>query len=91
MNGLKLVMAIVETLFAIPVLGMMIIVGMIWIPLGLALVGHIVCLVFSVKNSTKKRAPIMGIIAATVGLIPFVGWVLHILTAIFYYMEAFNE
>jgi len=91
MNGLKLGLAILETIFAIPVLGMVFIVGLVWIPLAIALVGHIIALVFSVKYQTKKTAPIMGIIAATVGLIPIVGWILHILTAIFYYMEAFSE
>jgi len=91
MKRLKLAMAIVETLFAIPVLGMMIIVGMIWIPLALALVGHIINLVFSVKGKEKTTGSILGIIASTVGLIPVVGWILHVLTAIFLFIEAFEE
>lgn len=91
MNSLKLAMAIVETLFAIPVLGAMIIMGLFYIPLLIALAGHIITLVITSKAGGKKRGPIMGIIASTVGIIPIVGMILHILTAVFCYIEAFNE
>ena len=91
MKGNKLAFAIVETVFAVPLLGMAIIVGCLWIPLGLALVGHIINLVFSCKEGNKKAGSILGILASTVGLIPFVGWVLHILAAIMLYVEAFKE
>jgi hypothetical protein len=91
MKGNKLAFAIVETVFAIPILGAMIIMGLLWIPLGLALIGHIINLVFSIKAGGAKLGSIMGILASTVGLIPVVGWILHILTAIFLYNEAFKE
>jgi len=88
-NGLKLASAIVETVFAIPVLGAMIILGFVWIPLICALALHIVTLVLT-KKDRKINGSVFGILAATIGLIPFVGWVLHVLAAIFLWIEAFK-
>ena len=89
MNSLKLTGAIIETIFAIPVLGASIIIGCLWIPMVLAFVFHIVTLILSKKQ--KNVGPIMGILANSVGFIPFVGWVLHILAAIFLWVEAVEE
>jgi len=88
---LQLGTAILETLFAIPVVGAMIIIGGLWIPLAVGLVAHILTLVFTIQMGGRKLGPIMGIIACTVGIIPFVGWVLHIFAAIFNWIGAFKE
>ena len=90
-RGLQLGAAILETIFAIPVLGGVIIVGMLWIPLIFALALHIISLIFTIKEQRTKTAPVMGIIASTVGLIPMIGWVLHILAAVFNYVGAFKK
>lgn len=81
--------AIMETIFAIPVLGAMLIMGLLWTPLALALVFHIVTLVLT-KNDRKMAGNILGIIASSIGWIPFVGFVLHILSAVFCWVEAFK-
>ena len=88
MNKLKLAGAIIETVFAIPLLGVLIITGLFWMPMILAFAYHIITLILS---KDKKTGPIMGILANSVGFIPFVGWVLHILAAIFLWIEAFKE
>jgi hypothetical protein len=90
-NAMQLVGAIIETVFAIPVLGAALIIGALWIPLGIALIVHIIALVFTIQAKSSKVGPILGIIASTVGLIPFVGWILHILAAIFNYSGAFKK
>ena len=89
--NIQLGTAIVETVFALPVIGAAIILGCLWIPLLLGLILHIVALVFTVQKGGRKLGPIMGIIACTVGVIPFVGFVLHILAAIFNFVGAFKR
>lgn len=90
-NNIKLGMAIYETILAIPLLGGLIIISFAWTPLAIALAGHIVALVFSVEYNKKKTGPIIGIVASVLGIIPFVGMILHILAAIFNYREAFTD
>ena len=87
-NGLQLGAAMLETLYAIPILGGTIIVSLFWIPLAIALVIHIASLVFTLKEKGNKTGPIMGIIASVLGFIPFVGWLLHVLAAVFNYIGA---
>jgi hypothetical protein len=89
-NGMKMGAAILETIFAIPVLGAMIIVGFIWIPLFVALAYHIITLVLTHKTR-KVTGNVLGIVASSIGWIPFVGWVLHILSAVFCWIETFKE
>lgn len=90
-NGLQLSAAILETLFAIPILGGTIILGLMWIPLALALVLHIVALVFTQKANSSKTGPIIGIVASVLGFIPFVGWLLHVSAAVFNWIGAFKK
>jgi hypothetical protein len=88
---LKWVAGGLEALWGIPVLGGTLIVSMLWIPLGVMLLFHIVGLVFAVREGKKITGHILGIIASAIGWIPFVGMVLHILTAIFLMMEAYKN
>ena len=80
---LILAMAIMEAFFAIPVMGGAFIMMLFWTPLIIALAGHIVALVFMVKSGGPRAQSILGICASTIGIIPFVGWILHILAAVF--------
>ena len=90
-NWLMLAMGIVECILGFPVLGGALIITFLWIPMILALVGHIAVLVFTL-NAKRKIAPsVMGIVANTVGLIPIVGMILHILAAIFNMVGAFRK
>jgi hypothetical protein len=66
-----------------PVLGGIFILSHGWLPLLGALIFHIVTLVYVVNERGNKAGPIMGIIANTLGIIPFVGWILHIVAATF--------
>ena len=88
---LQMVAAILETIFAVPILGGMIIIAGYWIPLLIGLAVHITALVLTINTSGRRLGPIMGIVACTVGIIPFVGWVLHVLAAIFNWIGAFKE
>jgi len=88
-QNLKLGMAIYETVMAIPIFGFLI--SLLIFPILLGLAGHIVTLVFSHKEKKKIFPSVMGIIASALGWIPFAGWVLHILAAIFNWVGAFKH
>lgn len=78
----------IEVLLGIPVLGASIIVGLCWVPLGAMLAFHIVNLVLSRKENLPITGSVLGIVGNALGWIPFVGMVMHILTAIFVMIEA---
>ena len=67
-----------EALLAIPVLGGAIILGLVWTPLVLMFILHLVTLILS----PKKAGSIVGLIASVLGWIPILGWALHLAAAI---------
>ncbi len=81
-HGLQLAAAIIETIFAIPILGGLIILFLSWLPLVAALVLHIITLVITLQEERNPAPSIVGIIASTLGVIPFLGWILHVAAAI---------
>lgn len=89
--GLTIAGLVMEGVMAIPVLGATVIVGLYWIPLAIAFAIHVSLLVLRNVISGDGRnfiaAPIMGIIASVLGIIPFVGWALHLAAAIVYIVD----
>ncbi len=79
-----------EALLGIPVLGASIIIGLVWTPLAIMLVFHIVNLVLSKNEDLPVAGSILGIVGNAIGWIPFVGMIIHILTAIFVMVEAYK-
>ena len=79
-----------EALLGIPVLGASIIIGLVWTPLAIMLVFHIVNLVLSKNEDLPVAGSILGIVGNAIGWIPFVGMIMHILTAIFLMGEAYK-
>lgn len=71
-----------ETFLAIPIIGGAFILGYGWIPLGISFILHLVTLVLSVKNQLGKAGSILGLITSGIGIIPVVGWLMHVATAI---------
>jgi hypothetical protein len=90
-NYLKLAAAILETIMAIPVLGGAIVIGMLYTPLFIALIVHIAALIFSKQENKSILGPIFGIITSLIAWIPFVGFVMHIIAAIFNWIGAFDR
>lgn len=80
----------IEALLGIPVLGASIILGLAWAPLFIMLAFHIVNLVLSKKENLPIAGSVLGIVGNAIGWIPFVGMIMHILTAIFVMMEAYK-
>lgn len=87
-NILKWVAGGVEGFLGIPILGGMVIVSLGWAPLFIMLALHIVGLVFAKREGTAQTGHILGIVTSVVGFIPFVGMIMHIVSAVFLLMEA---
>lgn len=85
---LKWVTGALEAILGIPVIGGTIIVSLLWIPLPVMFVLHIVTLVMTNKDGGNKNGSILGIVTSCVGWIPIVGMIMHILTAIFLMISA---
>lgn len=85
---LKWVSGGLEAFFAIPILGGTIILSMAWAPLWMMLALHIVTLIFSVKEMESRTGSILGIVTCVVGVIPFVGFVMHVVTSIVLLIDA---
>ncbi|MEQ6388333.1 hypothetical protein RZN22_03290 [Bacillaceae bacterium S4-13-58] len=78
----------IEAFFAIPFVGGIYIISSAWVALGVMLALHLVTLVLSIKNGAVSVGSIFGILASVLGVIPVVGWFLHILTAIILIVDA---
>ncbi|MED3549358.1 hypothetical protein [Cytobacillus praedii] len=85
---LKWLTGALEAILGIPVLGATIVVGLLWIPLAIMLVLHIITLVLTKKDGGASAGSILGIVTSCVAWIPFVGMIMHILSAIFLMIDA---
>lgn len=85
---LKWISGGLEALLGIPVLGGSIILGLAWTPLIVMAILHIITLIFSSKENENKHGSILGIVTSVVGWIPFVGMVLHIISAVILMVDA---
>ncbi|WP_101842055.1 hypothetical protein [Halobacillus sp. Marseille-P3879] len=85
---LKWVTGGLEALLGIPIVGGTIIISLLWIPLAVMLALHIVTLILTQKDKGPTRGSILGIIASSIGWIPGVGMVMHILAAVFLMIDA---
>ncbi|GGH88853.1 hypothetical protein JOD43_004376 [Pullulanibacillus pueri] len=79
---LRLITCILEAILAIPIFGGSVILLFSYVPLGIMLVLHIITLIFSTNTNETKAGSIIGIITSVLGWIPFVGWALHLVSAI---------
>lgn len=86
---LKWVSGGLEALLGIPVLGGTIVISLVWTPLAIMLILHIVTLVITKKEGSGAiTGSVLGIITSCIGWIPFVGMVLHIISAIILMVDA---
>ncbi|MCP3027203.1 hypothetical protein [Halobacillus sp. A5] len=77
-----------EAILGIPIIGGTIIISLLWIPLAVMLALHIVTLILTKQDNGRTRGSILGIIASSIGWIPGVGMVMHILAAVFLMIDA---
>ncbi|KGX86256.1 hypothetical protein [Pontibacillus marinus] len=77
-----------EAVLGFPIVGASIIVGFTYVPLLLMLGLHVFTLFIASREGTKRTGSILGIITSIVGIIPFVGITLHIITAFVLLLDA---
>ena len=88
---MKWVTGALEALLGIPVLGGSIVLGLLWTPLLVMLILHIITLVLTKKDGGASTGSILGIVTSCIGWIPVVGMIMHILSAIFLMVNAAKE
>jgi hypothetical protein len=87
---LKWISGGLEALLGVPILGGTLVIALVWTPLVVMFILHVVTLVFSVREGEKKHGSILGIVTSCVAWIPFVGMIMHIITAIILIIDAYN-
>ncbi|MBS4208307.1 hypothetical protein [Bacillus sp. FJAT-50079] len=85
---LKWISGGLEALLGIPILGGLIVIGFLWTPLVIMLILHIVTLILTKRDGGASIGSILGIITSCIAWIPFVGMIMHILTAVFLMIDA---
>ncbi|WP_438447023.1 hypothetical protein [Gorillibacterium sp. sgz5001074] len=85
---MKWISGSMEIILAIPLLGAAIVIGSFYSALGIMLIIHIVTLILSKSNNEPIYGSVLGIVTSLLAWIPFVGWVLHLLTGIFLMVTA---
>ncbi|ASK62124.1 hypothetical protein CFK37_08080 [Virgibacillus phasianinus] len=71
-----------EAFLGIPIIGGIYIMGQGYTPLLVMFILHIITYILSKNNNSATVGSILGIITSLIGWIPFVGFIMHIITAI---------
>ncbi|WP_085522186.1 hypothetical protein [Tuberibacillus sp. Marseille-P3662] len=85
-NTLRWITGAIELFLAIPFLGGLIVGLSGGFALAVTFVLHLIVLIISFKNEWSKTPPILGIITSLLASIPFLGWFLHVVTGIVYFV-----
>lgn len=88
---LKWVTGGMEALLAIPLFGASIVIGSYYTVLPIMLVLHIATLVLTKRDNGHSVGSILGIVTSCIAWIPFIGMVMHTLSAIFLMIGASKE
>jgi hypothetical protein len=91
---IKLISAIGETILGIPLLGGLLVICSLWSALLIMMIVHIMAIVFELRTKKKEHkiaGNVWGIITSTLAWIPFVGMILHMITAIILWIEYAQE
>ncbi|MNC24908.1 hypothetical protein D3C76_110160 [compost metagenome] len=79
-----------EAFLALPIIGGAFVVANAWVPLGVAFLLHAVAVVLLLKERGPIVGNAVGIVTSVVALIPFVGWIMHAITAIILLIEGIS-
>ena len=80
-----------EAFLALPLIGGIFIVANGWVPLAIAFLLHAVAVVVLQRERKPIIGNVLGIITSIVAFIPFVGWIMHGITAIVLLVEAISS
>jgi hypothetical protein len=76
-----------EAFLALPFIGGAFVVANGWLPLGVAFLLHAVAVIILLRERGPFIGNIVGIVTSVVAIIPFVGWIMHAITAIILLLE----
>lgn len=88
---MQLLTGIFEGLLGIPFFGGMYIMGSGYTPLFVMLVLHIITLFLASRDGRWIAGSVLGIITSIIGIIPFVGMVMHWVTCIVLLISVFQS
>lgn len=87
-KGLHIAGGIVESVLSIPVLGW----SLQAYSLGILCLPSIALGIVSLCKNPKRKSPhVLQIIAGSLGIIPVVGWIMHVITMIFLWDNLYKE
>jgi hypothetical protein len=87
---MKLITGGAEAFLGIPIIGGLFIIGNGWSPLFVMLLLHIATLVLTKKDGGSSGGSILGIITSCIGWIPLLGMIMHMITALVLFINAFT-
>lgn len=87
---LKWITGGLEVFLGIPFVGGTFVISLLWTPLAIMLVLHIITLIYSSNENEKKHGSILGIVTSTIAWIPFVGMIMHLITGGILLADAFR-
>ncbi|HJF32743.1 MAG TPA: hypothetical protein K8V56_13350 [Sporosarcina psychrophila] len=90
-TGMKWVTALAEGFLAIPLLGGLFVVTSGYSVLGVMFVLHAITLLLSIREMQGKAASILGLVTSVVSAIPFIGWFMHLITAVALFLSAITS
>ncbi len=76
-----------ELFLAIPILGGTVVIGSGYSALTVALVIHIIVLVLRFVTGHSKIVPIIAIVLTLLTWVPFLGWAIHSVLALAYFID----
>lgn len=88
---LKWVTGAMEAFLGMPFIGGVMVVSYLYLPLMVMLILHIITLVYCNQEKLDKAPSTLGIITSCIAWIPFVGMIMHLLTAAFLLSTAAKE
>ncbi|MFK7692814.1 hypothetical protein [Paenibacillus sp. HJGM_3] len=88
---MKFVTGAMEAFLGIPVLGGLFIISTGYTPLWVMLILHIITLLLCSKENTGRLGSVLGIVTSCLAWIPFLGMLMHILTAVVLLLNAIFE
>jgi hypothetical protein len=79
-----------EAFLALPFIGGAFVVANAWVPLGVAFLLHAIAVVILLRERGPVVGNVVGVVTSVVALIPFVGWIMHAITAIILLVEGIS-
>ena len=80
-----------ELCLSIPFLGGLFIIGNLWAPLFFMFILHIFTLVISLMEKRSFYGSTFGILTSILGVIPFVGMMMHFISAMLLFLSALDQ